>query len=57
MRAASEHAGRLRRATDSLIAEIAVTHNLTLATHNTHNFLGMAGLKIENCFGAESASG
>ena len=57
MRAASEHAGRLRRATDSLIAEIAVTHNLTLATHNTHNFLGMADLKIENCFGAESASG
>lgn len=51
-RAASERAGRMRPATDSLIAAIAVAHSLTLVSHNTRDFAGIAGLKVEDWFGA-----
>lgn len=49
-RAASERAGRMRPATDSLIAAIAVANNLSLVTRNTRDFQGIADLKVENWF-------
>ena len=45
---------RLTAATDSLIAAIALAHSLTLVTHNTRDFAGIADLKIEDWFGAAS---
>ena len=49
-RAASERAGRMRPATDSLIAAIAMANNLRLVTRNTRDFQGIADLKVENWF-------
>jgi len=33
---------------DLLIAAVALLHDLTLVTHNTRDFQGISGLRLEN---------
>jgi tRNA(fMet)-specific endonuclease VapC len=43
-----ERAGQLIGPYDLMIAAIALTHSLTLVTHNTKEFSRVPGLKLED---------
>jgi tRNA(fMet)-specific endonuclease VapC len=48
LRAALERSGTPVGQLDSLIAAIAITHNLILVTHNTREFARIPNLRLED---------